>query len=503
MALFKKEDAPDYRGAARETAAGNLANLREQTKLNRVNQKTPFGDMLWHGTQGQPGYGQELRLTPNQQAIFDAQEEQQFQRQSAGAGLTDRMWGDMQRPDNYYDNLPEVAGTPNVPTYGNGLGQYGQLDQLGDYGQLSQLQNQGRLGMLSEWGNMPDPDASGIGQNLGPEGQAAGVQDRMGAGGQSGYDPRFAQQAFDRQMSLVSPRQEQNLESLEVSLRNQGLTPGSEAYDRAMTDLRNQQGEETNRLSADAVGIGRAEQQAEFGRGMQNNQFDLSAGGQRFGQEAQRAQFLDQQRAARMAEQSGAFDARLNAASWMNDKRGLQNQEQLARAGFLDAQRSRQNQEQLGRAGFYDQQRQADNQEQLGRAGFYDDQRAQMNQEQLGRAGFYNDQRQQQAQEQLGFGGQAFTQQMQGAEFQNMLRQRAIAEQRGIETSSLNLMNAAQNGQQVGMPQMPGYNTAGYVGGPDMLGAAKMQGDLDAANFGTSMGPLTALAGSMNFGKGG
>tara|TARA_R110000851_G_scaffold32777_5_gene87686 strand:+ start:36 stop:1496 length:1461 start_codon:yes stop_codon:yes gene_type:complete len=483
--LFGKQKAPDYRGAARETAAGNLANLREQTKLNRVNQKTPFGDMLWHGTQGQPGYGQELRLTPNQQAIFDAQEEQQFQRQSAGAGLTDRMWGDMQRPDNYYDNLPEVAGTPNVPTYGNGLGQYGQLDQLGDYGQLSQLQNQGRLGMLSEWGNMPDPDASGIGQNLGPEGQAAGVQDRMGAGGQSGYDPRFAQQAFDRQMSLVSPRQEQNLESLEVSLRNQGLTPGSEAYDRAMTDLRNQQGEETNRLSADAVGIGRAEQQAEFGRGMQNNQFDLSAGGQRFGQEAQRAQFLDQQRAARMAEQSGAFDARLNAASWMNDKRGLQNQEQLARAGFLDAQRSRQNQEQLGRAGFYD------------------DQRAQMNQEQLGRAGFYNDQRQQQAQEQLGFGGQAFTQQMQGAEFQNMLRQRAIAEQRGIETSSLNLMNAAQNGQQVGMPQMPGYNTAGYVGGPDMLGAAKMQGDLDAANYATSMGPVTALAGSMNFGKGG
>ena len=483
--LFGKQKAPDYRGAARETAAGNLANLREQTKLNRVNQKTPFGDMLWHGTQGQPGYGQELRLTPNQQAIFDAQEEQQFQRQSAGAGLTDRMWGDMQRPDNYYDNLPEVAGTPNVPTYGNGLGQYGQLDQLGDYGQLSQLQNQGRLGMLSEWGNMPDPDASGIGQNLGPEGQAAGVQDRMGAGGQSGYDPRFAQQAFDRQMSLVSPRQEQNLESLEVSLRNQGLTPGSEAYDRAMTDLRNQQGEETNRLSADAVGIGRAEQQAEFGRGMQNDQFDLSAGGQRFGQEAQRAQFLDQQRAARMAEQSGAFDARLNAASWMNDKRGLQNQEQLARAGFLDAQRSRQNQEQLGRAGFYD------------------DQRAQMNQEQLGRAGFYNDQRQQQAQEQLGFGGQAFTQQMQGAEFQNMLRQRAIAEQRGIETSSLNLMNAAQNGQQVGMPQMPGYNTAGYVGGPDMLGAAKMQGDLDAANYATSMGPVTALAGSMNFGKGG
>jgi hypothetical protein len=456
--MSRKEKAPDYAAAAKETAAGNLKNLREQTLLNRVNQKTPWGDLLWHGKQGQPGYGQETRLSSNQQAIFDAQEEQQFQRQLAGEGLTDRMWGDMQRPDDYYNNLPEVAGTPGVPTYGGGLG---------DYGQLGRLSGQGRLGRLSEWGDMPDPDASGIGQNLGPEGQAAAIQDRLNAGDQAGYDPQFAQQAFDRQLSLVGPRHDQNLEGLEVSLRNKGLTPGSEAYDRAMTDLRNQQGEELNRLSADAVGIGRAEQQAEFGRGMQSNQFDLSAGGQRFGQEAQRAQFLDQQRAARMAEQSGAFDARLNAASWMNDKRGLQNQEQLARAGFFDTQRAQQNQEQLARAGFLDAQRR------------------------------------QQQQEQLGFGGQAFAQQMQGAEMQNMLRQRAIAEQRGIETSSLNLMNAAQLGQQVGMPDMPGYNTAGYVGGPDMLGAAKMKGDLDAANYATSMGPVNAAlgaAGSMSFG---
>jgi len=483
MGIFKRDKAPDYRAAAQETAAGNLANLREQTKLNRVNQINPIGEEIWHGTQGQPGYGREIRFTPNQQAIFDAQENQQFQRQLAGDALTDRMWQDMERPDDYYNNLPEVAGTPNVPTYGNGFGQYGQLDQLGQYGQLSRLQNQGRLGMLSDYGQMPDPDASGIGQDIGPGGQAAAIQDRIGAGGQAGYDPQFAQQAFDRQMSLVSPRQAQNLESQEVSLRNQGLTPGSEAYDRAMTDLRNQQGEEVNRLSADAVGIGRAEQQAEFGRGMQNDQFNLGAGNQRFGQEGQRAQFLEQQRASRMAEQSGAFDAQLNAASWMNDLRGQQNEEQLSRAGFLDAQRSRQNEEQLARAGFYDGQR------------------GQMNQEQLGRAGFYDGQRAQQVQEQMSLGNQGFNQNMRAAEFQNTLRQRAIDEQRGIETSSLNLMNAAQNGQQVGMPQMTPYNTAGYVGGPDMLGAAQMEGANNAAERATSMGPINALAGSFSFGK--
>jgi len=352
--MGKKQEAPDYRAAAEETARGNAEALRYQTDANRADQYTPFGNVQWFGQPGDENYRQETRLTNNQQAIFDQQEEAQFQRQLANSALSDRMWEDMQRPENFYNNLPGAAGTPDVPMYGGGLGQFGQ------------------------------------------GGQQMSVQDMQS----SSYDPAFAQQAFDRQMSLIQPTLDNQLESQEVALRNQGLTPGSEAYDRALSTLRGQQSETLNSLSADAVDRGRAEQQAEFTRAMQS-------GNQRFGQEA------------------ALFGAQMDQGS------------------------------------------------------MYDRQRAQ------------------QAQEQLGFGSQAFTQQAQQAEMQNMLRQRAIAEQQNRENNAFNLMNSAATGQNVALPQMPGYNTAGYAGGPDYLGAAKAQGAADSAASSSKWGALGSIGGGM------
>ena len=352
--MGKKQEAPDYRAAAEETARGNAEALRYQTDANRADQYTPFGNVQWFGQPGDENYRQETRLTNNQQAIFDQQEEAQFQRQLANSALSDRMWEDMQRPENFYNNLPGAAGTPDVPMYGGGLGQFGQ------------------------------------------GGQQMSVQDMQS----SAYDPAFAEQAFDRQLSLIQPTLDNQLESQEVALRNQGLTPGSEAYDRALSTLRGQQSETLNSLSADAVDRGRAEQQAEFTRAMQS-------GNQRFGQEA------------------ALFGAQMDQGS------------------------------------------------------MYDRQRAQ------------------QAQEQLGFGSQAFTQQAQQAEMQNMLRQRAIAEQQNRENNAFNLMNSAATGQNVALPQMPGYNTAGYAGGPDYLGAAKAQGAADSAASSSMFGALGSIGGGM------
>ena len=351
----KRSDAPDYTGAAQATAAGNKDAVMYQTAANRANQITPWGNQTWHGMPGSAGYGQETTLSPNQQAIFDNQEQIQDQRQQAALGLGDRMRQEMQRPDDFYNNLPDVAGTPDVPTYGEGLTGFGQG------GQQMQVQ-----GMQS-----------------------------------SQYDPRFAQQAYDRQLSLIQPTHADQQERQEVALRNQGLTPGTQAYDTALGNLRMQQGEELNALSADAVDRGRAEQQSEFSRSME-------AGGQRFDQE----------------------QARFGA--------------------------------------------------QMDQGAMYDKQRAQ------------------QVVEQLGFGGQAFTQQMQQQDQQNALRQRAIAEQQGREVSALNLQNASTSGQQVGMPQMPAYNTADRWQGPDYLGAANMQGQFDNDQYATSMGPLNAALGGVS-----
>ena len=41
---------PDYAAAAKETAAGNAANLAQQTAANRPNQVTPWGSSTWSKT---------------------------------------------------------------------------------------------------------------------------------------------------------------------------------------------------------------------------------------------------------------------------------------------------------------------------------------------------------------------------------------------------------------------------------------------------------------------
>jgi len=99
----------------------------------------------------------------------------------------------------------------------------------------------------------------------------------------------------------------------------------------------------------------------------------------------------------------------------------------------------------------------------------------------------------------LGAGGQRFGEQMQAANFQNTKRQQQIAEQLQRRGFSLNEINAILNGQQVGMPSMPGFNTAQRSEGVQALNAAQLTGqaNLDAFNAqqqGTQ-GMLSGLAG--------
>ena len=68
---------PDYAGAARETAAGNLDAARAATAANRVNQRTPYGSLDYSIT-GQDPYGNPTwtatqSLAPEQQQLLNYQ----------------------------------------------------------------------------------------------------------------------------------------------------------------------------------------------------------------------------------------------------------------------------------------------------------------------------------------------------------------------------------------------------------------------------------------------
>jgi hypothetical protein len=70
-------DAPDYAGAASQTAAGNLAAARQATAANRVNQITPYGQLSYAITgedpYGNPTWTATQSLNPQQQRLLDLQ----------------------------------------------------------------------------------------------------------------------------------------------------------------------------------------------------------------------------------------------------------------------------------------------------------------------------------------------------------------------------------------------------------------------------------------------
>ena len=69
--------APDYRAAAQETAAGNIDAARLATAANRVNQKTPYGNLDYAITgsdpYGNPTWTATQTLSPAQQQLLDYQ----------------------------------------------------------------------------------------------------------------------------------------------------------------------------------------------------------------------------------------------------------------------------------------------------------------------------------------------------------------------------------------------------------------------------------------------
>lgn len=68
---------PDYAGAARETAAGNLDAARANIAANRVNQYTPYGSleytMAGEDKYGNPMWSATQKFAPEQQQLFDIQ----------------------------------------------------------------------------------------------------------------------------------------------------------------------------------------------------------------------------------------------------------------------------------------------------------------------------------------------------------------------------------------------------------------------------------------------
>jgi DNA-binding transcriptional MerR regulator len=119
--------------------------------------------------------------------------------------------------------------------------------------------------------------------------------------------------------------------------------------------------------------------------------------------------------------------------------------------------------------------------------------RAQQFGERTASGNFYNQAAQQALNQQVGVGQNNFNQGMQQANYQNTLRQQQIAEAMQQRGFSLNEINAIISGQQVGMPSMPGFNSAQRSEGVQALSAANMQHDADMDAFNAQQQQMQGL----------
>jgi hypothetical protein len=218
---------PDYAGAARATAAGDLEAARVAASANRVNQYTPYGSLIYSQNRGF-----------NQQGFDAATKNYQQQKATALASADpDQALSNIYAPnaaDFYVNDSDEGwAVTQTLSPEQQQLLDYQNKTSMG----LGKLTGQG-LGYVEKM--IADPFST---KNL-PS---------------LGFDPSQSYQ--DAYMQRLKPQIDQGREALSVDLANRGIPIGSEAYKRAMMN----QSQKENDLLLGATTQG-------FGTGLQARQ---------------------------------------------------------------------------------------------------------------------------------------------------------------------------------------------------------------------------------------
>jgi len=235
--------APDYVGAAGAQGEAGKDIATQQTWANRPNQFSPFGSSTW---------GAQAQIDP-----------------ATGKPVTS--WTQEQQLN------PLLQGTLDS--------QFGMQKGRSDLaaGQMGRVQQD--LGQPFDWTNLPGM------QGLSP---TTKTSDEAGF---SADRERYTNAAFDS----MRPEHQRQEESARTRLANQGLTPGSDAYN---TELERLAGTQANERW-NAVNQGGVEQQ-------RMQQMLMQQQGQAFGQESQQADVQNRQRQQAIAEQAQQRGMSLN-----------------------------------------------------------------------------------------------------------------------------------------------------------------------------------------------
>jgi len=247
--------APDYTGAAVAQGAANLESARATAMLSNPNVYSPYGNQTVTYQGDIPTVTQ--TLTPAAQRTLE-------QQQALGFKLTDLAGKGFSAVDTSM-GTPFNFGGPSVQT------------SLGNFNPLQSTPSAGQYGLAQGGVNAPN-----LQSNLDLSGVAR-MPVNAGTTGQEAI------------MSRLEPSLAKNRVSTETQLINQGLRPGTEAYDNAIQLLSQQENDARTQaalqginldIGANAQGYGQALTSGQFGNQAQLSEFDARRQNQLLSNEA-------------------------------------------------------------------------------------------------------------------------------------------------------------------------------------------------------------------------
>jgi len=475
--------APDYTAAAEKTGQSNQAAQTRADWANRPTINTPWGQESWFARAGlDPSTGervtnwtQNTKLNPLAQSTLDSTMQVDRDKAKLALGQMGRAEDAMSSPFDW-NNLQGWGAVPkagnlqawNGPSANKITGGQGIQSGL-DTSKLSAIPRGGQ-GIQS---GLDTSKLSAIPR--GGQGIQSGL-DTPALGAMPQADAQERQRIENMMFERMAPQHQQSQAQLEGKLSNMGLTRGSEAWNREMQRM----GDQQSRERFNAMETGGNEMQRLFGMQMQGRQqgWEELLGSGEFANRAQ-AQGFGQQMQGR---QQG-WDELLGSGEFANraQAQGFGQQMQGRQQGWDEL---------LGSGQFANQ---AQNQR-FGQEAQASDQNFGQNRQR------YMDSFNQRQQA----GAQNFDQQQRAANYANALRQGQVAEQQQQRSMPLNELNALLSGTQVGQFQTPNFNPSQPAGGVNYSGAAGNQynASMDQYNAKQSQlqGMMSGLSGLVNSG---
>lgn len=378
----------------------------------------PTRDQFTTTTDGTPRYRADVTYSPEQQGLYDSSVQAQQQFGDIANAQLGVVSSSLSSPYQYQG--PDRQMSLSIPDQALRSSAAASRNVRYDIDDAGQIQRQ--LG-----------DAGNITNTIGDAGQVARSLDFSAYGDPNITRDNVQQALLDRlQPSLTSDRQ-----ALETQLANQGLTPGTPAYDRAI-DAANRQ---SNDARLAAIAQAGTEQSRLFGLGLSDAQFRNAAQAQDFGQQATRAGFSN-------AAQQQTFD------------------QLMGRGQFANAAQAQQYGQNANDAAFFNTAQQQEFGQDFSNAQLANAARA-----------------------------QAFNEELAAAQFRNNARDQQIAQDLALRGQPLNEIAALMSGSQVSAPTFVNTPTAG-VQAPDIAGLTMANYQQNAANSRAGTQGLFGLLGS-------